>query len=138
MAARPWNQKFTTPSSVRSALPGLAILPNGAIGLLYASYDPPTNVLSQQTNVLSQHLLTTTDDFKTTTDITLASQTNSLPTANGDDPYIGDFFDLTSRGNTFYGIFSASNADDGTNALFANTTFNRSFVGTPGTSSFQL
>src|SRR5262245_18125882 len=127
-----WSQELhRTPSSIRSALPGLAILPNGAIGLLYASYDPATNVLSQ-------HLLTTTDDFATTKDITLASQTNSLPTANGDDPYIGDFFDLTSRGNTFYGIFSASNADDGTNALFKNVTFNRDFTGTPGTSSFQL
>jgi hypothetical protein len=125
-----WSQeKYRTPSSVRSALPGLAILPNGAIGLLYASYDPVTNVLSQ-------HLLTTTDD--STNDITLARQTNSLPTANGDDPYIGDFFDLTSRGNTFYGIFSASNADDGTNALFQNVTFNRDFTGTPGTSSFRL
>jgi hypothetical protein len=127
-----WSQELhRTPSSIRSALPGLAILPNGAIGLLYASYDPATNVLSQ-------HLLTTTDDFATTKDITLASQTNSLPTANGDDPYIGDFFDLTSRGNTFYGIFSASNADDGTNALFKNVTFNRDFTGTPGTSSFRL
>ncbi|HKA05895.1 MAG TPA: VCBS repeat-containing protein, partial [Gemmataceae bacterium] len=126
-----WNQKFTTPSSVRSALPGLAILPNGAIGLLYASYDP-------KTNELSDHLLTTTDDFATTNDITLARQTNSLPTANGDDPYIGDFFDLTSRGNTFYGIFSASNADDGTNAQLQNVTFNRHFTGTPGTSSFRL
>src|SRR5262245_43768494 len=127
-----WSQElYRTPSSVRSALPGLAILPNGAIGLLYASYDPVTNELSE-------HLLTTTDDFATTHDITLASQTNSLPTANGDDPYIGDFFDLTSRGNTFYGIFSASNADDGTNAQLQNVTFNRHFTGTPGTSSFRL
>src|SRR5262245_61508819 len=127
-----WSQeKYRTPLSIRSALPGLAILPNGAIGLLYASYDPATNVLSQ-------HLLTTTDDFATTKDITLASQTNSLPTVNGADPYIGDFFDLTSRGNTFYGIFSASNADDGTNALFKNVTFNRDFIGTPGTSIFRL
>ena len=127
-----WSQEIhRTPSSTRSALPGLAILPNGAIGLLYANYDPATNVLSQ-------HLLTTTDDFATTNDITLASQSNSLPTANGDDPYIGDFFDLTSRGNTFYGIFSASNADDGTNAQFKNVTFNRDFTGTPGTSSFRL
>jgi hypothetical protein len=131
-AGATWSQeKYRTPSSVRSALPGLAILPNGAIGLLYASYDPVTNVLSQ-------HLLTTTDDFATTNDITLARQSNSLPTANGDDPYIGDFFDLTSRGNTFYGIFSASNADDGTNAQFQNVTFNRHFTGTPGTSSFRL
>src|SRR5215469_13172885 len=35
--------KFTTPLSVRSALPALSILDNGDIGLLYASYDPSTN-----------------------------------------------------------------------------------------------
>jgi hypothetical protein len=35
-------------------------------------------------------------------------------------------------------LFSASNADDGTNALLQNVTFNRDFTGTPGTSSFRL
>jgi hypothetical protein len=125
-----WNQKFTTSSSSRSALPGVEILESGAIGLLYANYDPATNKLSY-------HLLTTTDDFATTNDVILASQSNSTPTAVF-DPYIGDFFDLTGIGNTFYGIFSASNADDGTNALFTDVTFNRHFTGTPGTSSFRL
>jgi hypothetical protein len=43
----------TTSTAVRSALPGLSILSNGDIGLLYANYDPITNQLSQ-------HLLTTT------------------------------------------------------------------------------
>ena len=89
------------------------------------------------TGTLSQHLLTTTDDFATTNDVTLASESNLTPTATF-DPYLGDFFDLTGIGNTFYGIFSASNADNGTNAKFTNLTFNRLFTGTPGTSSFQL
>jgi hypothetical protein len=125
-----WTQKVSTPSASRSGQPGIAILANGAIGLLYNNYDPATDQLSQ-------HLLTTTDDFTTTNDVTLATESNSISAALF-DPYQGDFFDLGGLGNTFYGIFSASNADDGTNALFANTTFDRRFVGTPGTSSFRL
>jgi hypothetical protein len=130
-----WNQKFTTPSSTRSGQPGVAILANGAIGLLYNNYAPAMG--DPATGTLSQHLLTTTDDFATTNDVTLASESNLTPTATF-DPYLGDFFDLTGIGNTFYGIFSASNADNGTNAKFTNLTFNRHFTGTPGTSSFQL
>src|SRR5262249_55827534 len=89
------------------------------------------------TDVLSQYLLTTTDDFVTTRDVTLAAESNSI-SASLFQPYLGDFFDLTGIGNTFYGIFSASNADNGFNALFANPTFNRSFVGTPGKGDFRL
>jgi hypothetical protein len=100
----------------------VAILESGAIGLLYNNYDPASNVLSQ-------HLLTTTNDFATTDDVTLASESNLTP-ASIFDPYLGDFFELTGIGNTFYGIFSASNADDGTNASFTNLTFNRRFTGT--------
>ena len=126
-----WSQKFSTSSTTRSAQPGVAILANGAMGLLYNNYDPATDLLSQ-------HLLTTTDDFATTRDVTLATESNSISAALF-QPYLGDFFDLTgSTGNTFGGIFSASNADNGFNALFTNTSFNRHFVGTPGTSGFRL
>src|SRR6516225_7550108 len=130
-----WDQKFATPSSARSGQPGVAILANGAIGLLYDSYAPAMG--DPATGTLSQHLLTTTDDFATTKDVTLASESNSSPTFIF-HPYLGDFFDLTGIGNTFYGIFSALNEDDGTNASFTNVTFNRLFTGTPGTSNFQL
>jgi hypothetical protein len=130
-----WASKFTTSSSIRSGQPGVAILANGAIGLLFNSYAPAMG--DPATGTLSQHLVTTTDDFATTNDVTLASQSNTTPTSQF-QPYLGDFFDLTGIGNTFYGIFSASNADDGTNASFTNVSFNRRFTGTPGTSSFQL
>jgi hypothetical protein len=130
-----WAEKFTTSSSSRSGQPGVAILANGAIGLLYNNYAPAMG--DPATGTLSQHLLTTTDDFATTNDVTLASESNTTPTIQF-DPYLGDFFELTGIGNTFYGIFSASNADDGTDASFMNLNFNRLFTGTPGTSSFQL
>ena len=125
--------KFTTSSAVRSALPAISILDNGDIGLLYASFDPSTNSLSQ-------HLVTTTDDFATTTDSLLGTETNTFPTAVF-DPYVGDFYDLTSVGDTFYGIFSASNDDNGnalTGAFYPDATFQRDFTGTQGTASFTL
>jgi len=125
-----WTQQFTTSSSVRSGQPGLTILSDGAIGLLYNSYDPSTNQLSQ-------HLVTTTNDFATTNDITLATESNSTPVVTF-MPYQGDFFNLVSLRDTFYGVFSASNADNGTLANISNVSFLRDFSGTPGTSSFQL
>jgi hypothetical protein len=125
-----WTTKYTSDSSVRTALPALSILPNGTIGLLYCNYNPTTDVLSQ-------HLVTTGSDFASTADVTLAIERNSTPIWSF-QPYLGDFYDLTSVGNTFYGIFSASNADDGTNAQFSSTSFLRNHTGTPGTSNFRL
>ena len=55
-------------------MPGLTITQNGDVALLYASYDPTENSLSQ-------HLLTTTDDFASTTDIMLGTQSNTTTTS---------------------------------------------------------
>ncbi len=125
-----WSTKFTTSSSTRSGQPAIAILGNGAVGFLYDSYSPATNELSQ-------HFLTTTNDFATTSDTVLATETNATPSVQF-QPYVGDFFDLTSLGNTFYGTFCASNADDGTDAQFANLTLQRNFTGTMGAAGFKL
>jgi hypothetical protein len=122
--------KFTTPLNVRSGLPGISILANGDIGLLYAQY-------SFTENALSQHLVTTTDDFATTIDTLLGTQSNTTPMAIF-QPYLGDFYDLSSIGDTLYGIFSASNADNGTLASYPEATFQRDFTGIPDTASFQL
>ena len=119
-----WTNKFTTSSSVRSALPAITILANGDVGLLYASYEPVANSLSQ-------HLVTTTNDTL------LGTESNTFPILNF-DPYVGDFYDLTSVGDTIYGIFSASNDDNGTLGLFPSVSFQRCFTGTPGTGSFAL
>jgi hypothetical protein len=134
-AGQNWTQKFVTPAGVRSGQPALAILANGTVGLLYNQYQPLNG--SASTGTLSQCLLTTTNDFASVSTTTLASESNSTPTSNF-QPYLGDFFDLTAIGNTFYGIFSASNQDDGTHAQFTNVNFGRNFTGIPGTSSFQL
>jgi hypothetical protein len=125
-----WTQKLTTSSSVRSALPGITILADGQIGLLYASNDPVANSLSQ-------HLVTTTNDFATTTDSLLGTESNATPLSNF-DPYLGDFYDLTSVGDTMYGIFSASNDDNGILASYPSATFQRCFMGTEDTATFSL
>jgi hypothetical protein len=99
-----WTQKYTTSDAARTSQPGLAILADGTIGFLYDTFDPSTNELSQ-------HFITTSNDFASVHDITLATETNN--TLSTGSPYLGDFFDLTSLGDTFYGIFSALNFDNG-------------------------
>jgi hypothetical protein len=131
-----WLEKFRTSSTTRSAQPAVAILANGAIGFLYNNY-VPGGPNPDANGTLSQHFVTTTDDFATNRDVTLATASNAIP-ANQGQPYLGDYVDLTGIGNTFYGVFSASNADNGINASLTDVSFNRRFTGTPGTSSFQL
>jgi hypothetical protein len=127
-----WVHKFSSTqlSPDRAGLPGLSILDNGDVGLLYLRYNPTANTLSQ-------HFLTTTDDFGSFSDTLLGTESNASPTAVF-DPYLGDFYDLTSVGDTFFGIFSASNADNGTLASYPSVVFQRDFIGAPGTASFQL
>src|SRR5207245_8394141 len=100
-----WTQKFATPTStggIRSALPALSILQNGAIGLLYASYD-------HATNKLSQHLLTTTNDFGSTNDVILPTESNAIPVAQS-DPYLGAACDTPGCGQTFSALLRTSSA----------------------------
>jgi autotransporter passenger strand-loop-strand repeat protein len=129
-----WTQKFATPvtsGGIKSSMPAVAIAADGMIAMLYCTYDPSIHQLSQQ-------LLTTSDDFVTISDITLATELNTAAPFDV-DPYLGDFYDITCIGNTFFGIFSAANADNGTDASFySNTTFQRDFTGTAGTANFQL
>src|SRR5262245_39390426 len=128
-----WTQKFATPvtsGGIKSSIPAVAIAADGMIAMLYCSYDPSIEELSQ-------HLLTTSDDFASTSDFTLATEKNDAAPFDI-NPYLGDFFNLVSIGNTFYGIFSAANADNGTDASFATVTFQRAFTGTAGPADFQL
>jgi hypothetical protein len=67
-----WANKFTTPTSVRSAMPGLTITANGDVALLYESYD-------QNPDQLSQNLVTTTNDFATTSKTLLGTESNAMP-----------------------------------------------------------
>lgn len=131
-----WSQKFASSYTGRSGQPGLAILTDGTIGLLYNSYIPGGDNPNAN-GELVQTFVTTTNDFVTTNSFTLGTETNTTPDATG-SPYLGDYFYLASVGTTFDGIFSASNKADGSDAEITNVTFRRDFTGTVNTSSFQL
>ena len=92
-----WSAAFTTPSN--SGLPALAMTTNGTVGLLY------TKLLSGN---LETHFIETGDDFGTTSELTLSRFKDGTPVSQF-DPYIGDYQDLETAGDTFYGTFSASN-----------------------------
>lgn len=122
-----WKQVFAT--SVASGLPALSVSANGTVGLLYTTLE---------NGMLVTHLLQTTDDFATTHDELLAQFINNNP-AIVFNPYIGDYQDLQAIGDTFFGVFSASNAANGTLAFFPDgVAFPRSFIGSPNQASFQL
>jgi hypothetical protein len=77
-------------------------------------------------------------DFATNHDEILAQFVNNNPGIVF-NPYIGDYQDLQAVGNTFFGVFSASNAANGTLAFFPEgVAFPRSFIGNPNQASFQL
>src|SRR5262249_10914472 len=67
-----WTEKFISSSTVRAALPALAINNGGAVGLLYATYDPGADKISD-------HFLTTTNDFVNVNDTVLSVQSNATP-----------------------------------------------------------
>ena len=88
--------------------------------------------------MLMTHLLQTTNDFGTTHDEVLAQFVNNNPPIVF-NPYIGDYQDLQAVDNTFFGVFSASNAANGTLAFFPDgVAFARNFIGSPNQASFQL
>lgn len=129
-----WTRKFTSSNEIRSGLPAIVIRSDGAVGLLYTSYDVAKDRLSQ-------HLISTNNDFQTFTDTLLAheqDQASGGPTPRY-FPYIGDFQNLTSAGSTYYGIFSADNFANGRLAAFPEgVSFLRCTTGVIGTLSFGL
>lgn len=130
-----WAEKFATKATpnFKSALPYLAVADNGAVGLLYTAQN-----IDQGVSYLETHFVQTGNDFKRSTDTLLSRFTDGNPLSTS-DPYIGDYEGLKAVRDTFYGTFSASNQADGTHAIFpGGVAFQRSFTGTPGTSTFQL
>jgi hypothetical protein len=79
---------------------------------------------------------------KNVTDMTLATQTNP-PGTDQVQPYLGDYISIVGVGDTFYGVFAALNADNGTGATInpdnpTSVIFQRNTTGTPGTPDFQI
>jgi hypothetical protein len=91
-----WAEPFTPISG--GAIPRLCFAANGALGMLYQQWDGTNQ---------NTHFRQTANDFATFNDTTLttwagASQSNP-------HPYLGDYYDLESVNNTFYGVYCGSN-----------------------------
>jgi hypothetical protein len=95
-AGTTWTEPM--PAITGGAIPSLAFANNGAIGLLYQKWDGTNQ---------STHILQSANGLNTVADTTIASWVGS--TIVNTHPYTGDYFDLESVNNTFFGIFPASN-----------------------------
>jgi hypothetical protein len=119
----------------QAAQPAVAVDAKGDVGLLFNA----ASVDSSGATHLEVHFVATTNDFATATDSTLLTFKDDGDALRLGDPYLGDFNDLTTVGNTFYGAFTGTNNANGTEGSFPQgVTFQRNFSGTINTSSFKL
>jgi Bacterial Ig-like domain (group 3) len=92
-------------SSTDAALPSVAVLSNGTIGVLYISFDGTSNGLP----AFSAHFARSTDQGSSFSDVVL--QSFSSPVANDGTArqrVLGDYDQLKAVDNTFYGVYSGN------------------------------
>jgi hypothetical protein len=98
--------------------PALAVNSLGRLGFVYQQLTGTSPNQRWQTIIEL-----TTNDFGATTSHVLADTPASTPSAMG-DPYLGDYISMNAVGETFYGIFCASNVPDTAN-FPSGVTFQR-------------
>jgi hypothetical protein len=114
----PVNRQFLI--ATNAALPSLAVAQNGVVGLLY------TQLVDGN---LETRFIQSADDFMTRTPVRLAKFPNNVPPDTQQGLYIGDFQQLVTIGNKFFGAFSASNDPISDNfPAVKDVLFNRSFT----------
>ena len=109
------NDLLTIPNATN---PALAIASGGNAGFLFQQLQKVADTTRWVTR-----LVTSTDGFRTKRSYTMSTTPadNPKPLLQ---PYIGDYLELRAVGNTFFGVFSASNIP--ANANFPNgVTYNR-------------
>jgi hypothetical protein len=111
----------------QSALPSLAITPNGVVGMLYTSLTD---------GYLQTHLLESVDNLATTDDTLLFAFPDGDPRFLS-NPYIGDYQNLQAVDETFFGTFTASN-DLNTAYSPVDVVMQRETYTDPDTGVFQL
>lgn len=104
-----WSGDLRTVTNATNA--SLAVSANGTVGLLYQQV---TGGGAADSSRWVTRLERSRDGFQTHQDVVLASVPAATP-AFQFLPYIGDYNGLLARGQSFLGIFSASNAPDSTN-----------------------
>jgi uncharacterized repeat protein (TIGR01451 family) len=103
-AGQTWRRVFT--ADTNSAMPTLAVADNGAVGLMYTR---------MRSGLLETRFLQSADNFTSVLqDIVLASFPDNTPLPIR-HPYIGDYEDLETVSNVFYGTFCAGNDPDPAN-----------------------
>jgi Bacterial Ig-like domain (group 3) len=92
-------------TSTDSALPSVAVLSDGTIGVLYISHDGSSGGFP----TFSAHLARSTDHGSTFSDVVLQSFSSPV-TDNGNarQRVFGDYDQLKAVGNTFYGVYSGN------------------------------
>jgi hypothetical protein len=108
-------EHFVT-GQVQAALPSVAVASNGTIGVLYDTYE---GMNGSGFPVFTAHLTQSTDHGTTFSDVPLVSFASPAKD-NGDSRQriLGDYQQLRSVGNTFYGVSPVSGA------AFGRTTVN--------------
>lgn len=97
---------FAVSTSTDAALPSVAVLSDGTVGVLYDTYDGNT---AAGFPIFSAHLARSTNQGATFTDVVL--QTFQSPVTDNSNPrqrVLGDFHQLKAVGNTFYGAFAGN------------------------------
>jgi len=110
------SRSFVT-GQVQAALPSVAVNDSGIVGVLYDTFEgfSPTGF-----PIFSAHLAISRDQSGTFTDQVLETFLSpSMDNGNGRQRVLGDYQQLKSVGNVFYGVFTANGVPFG--RPFANT-----------------
>lgn len=96
----------TVSSSTNAALPSIAVLANGAVGVLYDTFDGnDSNGFPQ----FSAHLARSTDHGVNFGDVVLEAFTSpAKDSGNARQRVFGDYQQMKAVGTTFYGVFSGN------------------------------
>jgi hypothetical protein len=104
------SEHFVT-GQVQAALPSVAVASNGAIGVLYDTYDGND---ASGYPIFTVHLAQSTDHSVSFSDVPLVTfHSPELPDPNdteSEQRVLGDYQQLRSLGTTFYGAFPANGA----------------------------
>jgi hypothetical protein len=93
-------------TSTDAALPSVAVLSDGTVGVLYDTYDGNT---AAGFPIFSAHLARSTNQGATFTDVVLQTfQSPVTSSSNARQRVLGDFHQLKAVGNTFYGAFAGN------------------------------
>ena len=93
-------------TSTDAALPSVAVLSDGTVGVLYDTFDGTTTTGFP---FFSAHLARSTDHGATFTDTVLRTFQSPVTDNNdGRQRILGDFHQMKAVGNTFYGAFSGN------------------------------